>query len=245
MAAKVDVLCLPGTFMPHGEPMSDTFMASLDQGRFNPVYVEYPADYGDPVPYADSRQAGYDNLSAAAGLRYPDPVWVYGYSQGAWGAGKLADDAARGLANVNIAGVALMADPMRPAGVPLVSGTAGGYGIGGQRTIDAAMTAFWAAVADDPITSLPGGNPLRLIPDISEYWSLSSEAAVVRWLGSLIEVAVQRKLQPWWTIDHWRDWPGAIEWALNYLIRGRHTTAYIDEGHAAALAAAVNAVAVE
>lgn len=243
MASVVDVLCLPGTFQPHGEPMSDAFMASLDRDRYNPVYVEYPATYGGTGPaYADSRQGGYANLLAAAEARFPDPVGLYGYSQGAWGAGELARQASQ-IPTINVEFAALMADPLRPSGVPLVTGTAAGFGISGQRYTGLTPT-LWAAVADDPITSLPAGNPLRLIPDLSEYWSLSSPDAVVRWLGSLIDVAIQGKLQPFWHPDHWRDWDGAIVWALNYLVRERHTTAYVAEGHAAALAYAANALPV-
>lgn len=236
----IDVLCLPGTFQPQGEPISDAFMRGLNRDKFNPVYVEYPASYGTPLPYADSRQGGYDSLLAAAQARFPNPVHLYGYSQGAWGAGKLAQEHGLNLTTgVNIVGCALMADPERPHSKVPVLGPSVGYGISGERDITDVPT-WWAAVENDPITSLGAGNPMRLIADLSLYYSIDSPEAVLRWFEQMMLTALARSLQPFWHPDHWRDWNDAFDALLNYAIRGRHTDAYVNEGHALCLAEAMN-----
>jgi hypothetical protein len=221
--------------------MSNAVHASLDWSLLNPVYVKYPASYGSPSPYVDSRDGGKANLLQAAVARFPDPVYVGGYSQGAWGAGQLAKECAAGLhPNINLQGVALLADPLRPRHRQPVQGPSIGYGISGERDITG-VPAWWAAVHDDPITSMLAGNPARSIPDLTLYYSIDSLAAAHRWADAMLRAILAGQLQPWWNPEHWRDWGGAFDALLNYALRGRHTTAYIDEGHTAALAEAVNA----
>lgn len=236
----ITVLSLPGTFQPNGEPITQAFQDAFDPAEFSCVTVPYAAAYGDPVPYGDSREDGYQKLRTAA-YAASGPLILSGYSQGAWGAGKLANEAGRGLhPDLDVRACALIADPLRPHNSQtLVGDDPGGYGISGERYITG-LPVLWVTAIHDPISALPPGNPLRSIADLSVYWSLASPLAAAQWIASVFEAVIQHQLQPWWLPDHWRDWGGALEWAYYYTeLGGRHTRAYVEEGLSAQLAVAV------
>ncbi|GAA5102713.1 PE-PPE domain-containing protein [Nocardia iowensis] len=239
----IDVLIVGGTWNSKGDPITAAFAEALDPRRFVVRMVPYPADYGRHVAFADSVAAGRRALIEAIEAT-PNRVLLAGYSQGAGIAGDLAADIGQGhFPHLEVVACALIADPLRPAGRCLGSDP-GGYGVVGQRDI-ANIPAYWVAAAGDPITALPAGNPLRLIADLSAYFSLSSPEAMVRWGHSLIEIATRRQLQRWWSPEHWRSWGGAVAYARGYLFDGRHTDAYLRHGLARLLAEAINREVVE
>ncbi|KAA8890283.1 PE-PPE domain-containing protein [Nocardia colli] len=234
----IDVLMVGGTWNPNGDRVTAAFAEALDPQRFVVRMVPYPADYGRHVAFADSVAAGRRALLEAIGAT-PNRVLLAGYSQGAGIAGDLAADIGRGLfPQLEVVACALIADPLRPAGRCLGKDP-GGYGVVGQRNITRIPT-YWVAAEGDPITALPAGNPLRLIADLSAYFSLSSPEAMVRWGQSIIETATGRQLQRWWSPQNWRSWGGAVAYARGYLFDGRHTEDYIRHGHARLLAEAIN-----
>ncbi|MGW4532187.1 alpha/beta fold hydrolase [Nocardia sp. NPDC004340] len=234
----IDVLMVPGTFCPHGgDNISEEFLRDLDPAEFTTRIVDYPAEYGSPGTYADSRAAGREALLGAIGAS-PNPVVLGGYSQGAQIAGDVAAEISAGQhPELDVRGVALIADPSRPRG-RCVGIDPGGWGISGER--DTGLPTWWVAAAGDPITSLPAGNPLRSLADMTEFYSLSSPEAATRWAQHMIDTATNRSMQPWWNVDRWQDWGGALAWMKGYLTDGRHTTAYLAEGHCKALADALN-----
>ncbi|MEU2033421.1 cutinase family protein [Nocardia amamiensis] len=86
---RFDVLIVGGTWNHHGDHVTADFSAELDQDRFLPRTVPYPADYGRKVPYAESLAAGRRALIAAIEAT-PNRVVLAGYSQGAAIAGDVA-----------------------------------------------------------------------------------------------------------------------------------------------------------
>ncbi|MFI6173492.1 hypothetical protein ACIBCN_42405 [Nocardia sp. NPDC051052] len=234
----IDVLMVGGTWHPNGDAITAAFAEALDPRRFVVRMVPYPADYGRHVAFADSVAIGRRALIEAAEAT-PNRILLAGYSQGAGIAGDLAADIGNGLfPHLEVVACALIADPLRPAGRCLGKDP-GGYGVIGQRNIPRIPT-YWVAAAGDPITALPAGNPLRLIADLSAYFSVSGPDAMVRWGQRIIEVATRRQLQRWWSPANWRTWGGAIAYARGYLFDGRHTEDYIRHGHARLLAEAIN-----
>ncbi|MGW6698827.1 DUF3089 domain-containing protein [Nocardia sp. NPDC055049] len=237
----IDVLILPGTGFPRGDGVSTAFADALDPSRFNPLIVTYPAEYGTPRSYAESRRIGRRALLAARPVRRP--FVLAGYSQGAGIAGDLAREIVEhmpGAVADHLVGCALIADPLRPitGGQPHRT-LAGGYGIAGERPIYGVPT-WWAAAPGDPITALPVGNPLRSIADLSEWWSLAGPDEIARWGADLVEKCRAGTYQRWWSLDNWRTWAGAMAYARGYLWDGRHTTDYLVHGHVQALADTVN-----
>jgi len=231
MTGMIDVLWLPGTFNRHGEGVSDHFAKHLDPNTFRFQYVDYPADYGVRMSYAQSARAGGRNLLDAA-LASPNPVIVGGYSQGAAAATTLA----RALSRPGkIIGCVVIADPFRHKDSPTVNANPGGYGVGGGRGVDA-IPLLQVAAWGDPITSLPAGNFLRTAADFSEFMSFD----VVSWAWSIAEKVVEGKMQPWWKWSNRRDWIDAGRWLGGFITDGRHTDAYIREGLTQLLAEAVN-----
>ncbi|TQM29851.1 alpha/beta fold hydrolase [Nocardia bhagyanarayanae] len=242
-AEVIDVLIVGGTWNPNGETVTASFAAALDGTRFVSRMVPYPADYGRQVAYADSLAAGRNALIDAIEST-PNRVILAGYSQGAAIAGNVAAEIGRGeLPHLEVVACALIADPLRPIGRYLGSDP-GGYGIAGQRPVPNIPT-YWAAAPGDPITALPSGNPLRLIADLSAYFSMAGPGAALRWGRSLIDVASRKQLQRWWSLENWRSWAGAIAYARGYLLDGRHTDDYVREGHAQQLAEALNTMTIE
>ncbi|MFI9506984.1 alpha/beta fold hydrolase [Nocardia sp. NPDC052566] len=242
-AEVFDVLIVGGTWNPNGEGVSRTFADALDPKRFAPQMVPYPADYGKQVTYQDSVAAGRRALIEAIEAT-PNRVVLAGYSQGAAIAGNVAAEIGRGeLPHLEVVACALIADPLRPEGA-CIDADPGGFGIVGQRPVTGVPT-YWAAAKGDPITALPAGNPLRLVADLTGYFSMASPLAMLRWGQSLVDVATRRELQRWWSPAHWRTWGGAVAYARGYLLDGRHTDDYIRHGHTRRLAEVINREVVE
>lgn len=244
----IPLFWLSGTgFGSTPDGISQAFGAALDKSRFEFISLRYPAAYGGvDMPYAESVAIGKRVLTVAirdalrAGL---GPVAFGGYSQGAGIAGDMAVDIDNGdvpgILSSQVAAVALIADPKRPEGEGAYGlRTPEGYGIAGQRRIPD-LPVFWASAPGDAISALPAGNPLRSLADLSEWYSLRSPGDAFVWMERLRDRAFQRRWQRWWSIENWRTWSGALAYATGYLT-GRHTTAYISEGLAVGLAAAVN-----
>ncbi|WP_052373503.1 cutinase family protein, partial [Nocardia otitidiscaviarum] len=214
----IDVLWLAGTgFGRSPDDISLTFAKHLDANRFRFLPVRYPADYGAAVSYADSRADGRQALIDAIRAT-PNLVVLGGYSQGAGIAGDLAAEIGRGQhPDLEVVGCALIADPARPprSGMPHRP-PASGYGITGARDVLGVPT-WWAAAEGDPICSLPAGNPLRTLADVTEYYSLADAADAWRWMQSLLARAEQGRWQRWWSLRHWRTWGGAVAYARGYL----------------------------
>ncbi|MGI5222204.1 hypothetical protein [Nocardia sp. CA-290969] len=242
----IDVLILAGTGFPNGgDGVCEAFAERLDRRRFAPRFVTYPATFGGlEDAWALSRAAGLQALIDAtrATNRLVLPV---GYSQGAGIAGDFAAAVGDGrLPGLELVGCALIADPARPAGATMPGRpAASGSGILRPRQITG-MPAWWAAAEGDPITALANGSPLRGIADMADYYSLASPAAAIAWGRALLARAQARDWQPWWSLEYWRDWGGAVEDAWGYLPPplggGRHTYAYVTERLCADLAEAVN-----
>lgn len=237
----IDVLILPGTGFPRGDGISQAFADSLDPAKFSPRIVQYPAEYGTPRPYAESRRLGRQALLNAIP---PRRSYVFaGYSQGAGIAGDLARDVVQQMPGAiadHLVGCALIADPLRPVGAGMPHRPqAPGYGIAGIRTVPSVPT-WWAAADGDPITALPRGNPLRTIADLSEWWSLAGPAEIHAWALDLVDRCRRQRIQRWWSGENWRTWAGALAFARGFLVDGRHTADYLRLGHVQALADTVN-----
>lgn len=233
----VTIYMLGGTMNAGGDGVTRTFTLELGPG-YRVVMVDYPAGYGDPA-YEVSLAEGEQNLTNAAVDHLPTdgPFMVGGFSQGAAAAGNVADRIARGVIKVQALylGAALIADPLRAEGTVVLNRGprgehVGGYGIAGSRPI--AGVLYQVAASGDPISALVKGSPLRLIADVTKMMSRD----LWPWVLDLWDTAASRKLQPWWTIDHWRDWGGSIGWLNNYLYAGKHTDDYIRLGHCRTLA---------
>lgn len=229
----ITVVHLRGTTEPIGPGVSGTFLGALDWNRFAPVWVEYPADYGATTSFDHSAAAG---RAAAIELirKATGPVVLSGYSQGAYIAGDLALDIARGLvpgiSRDRLAAVVLIADPKRPEGAtaPAIP-VAPGYGIAGQRPIPG-VRVWWGTANRDGISALPGDNPLRSLADLSRKFTLSP-AGWQAWLLDMYgRILVQRDLQVWWAA---RFRPGRLAEAAallaGYLFGGTHTTDYLHQ----------------
>ncbi|MFC4123714.1 PE-PPE domain-containing protein [Nocardia rhizosphaerae] len=238
-ARTIDVLVLGGTWNPGGDGVTTAFTDALNTSMFRPRMVPYPADYGTTMSFTESVAAGKRALLAAID-RTPNLVVLAGYSQGAAVAGDVAAAIGRGEhPGLEVLACALIADPCRPAGRYLGDTDPGGFGVVGERHIDG-IPAYWAAAPGDPITALPAGNPLRTIADLSAFFSFASPSAAVRWAQRMLDTATRKQLQRWWSPANWREWAGAVAYARGYLFDGRHTDDYVRNGHARALAQALN-----
>ncbi|WP_280420048.1 hypothetical protein [Nocardia carnea] len=231
----IRVIHLRGTNEPSGPGVSDAFLGALDPDRFKPVRVEYPADYGVNVPFRDSYAAG--RIAAIDAIHAePGPFLLSGYSQGAYIAGDLALDIATEFVGVGIdrhrmRGVALIADPKRPAGAgcPGIP-TPPGHGIAGQRPVPG-VPVWWGTASRDGIAALPADNPLRSVADLSKAFTLHPRG----WLG-WAEDMYQRltgpriDLQLWWRF-RFRParWAQAVNALAGYLVLGEHDRAYLHE----------------
>ncbi|WP_280371076.1 PE-PPE domain-containing protein [Nocardia wallacei] len=224
--------------------VSREFARHLDPDRFEFLPVAYPADFGTRTSYTDSVLAGRKALADAVRAT-PHRAVIGGYSQGAYIAGSLARDIADGrFGDLDVLACALIADPARPrlAGLPGET-PAPDYGISGERHIGDSVPTYWAAVPDDPITSLPEGSLLRALADITEYMTISTPEGARAWADDLIDRALRARWQPAHWFD-WRAWTRAADEARRYLPRpvggGRHDAAYIELGLCARLAQTVN-----
>lgn len=235
----IDVLILGGTWSAEGDPVTDAFIAGLDPARFRPRMVAYPADYGKQVSFAASKSAGLSELARAV-AQMPNQVVVVGYSQGAGIAGDFVAEVGSGFYPgllTKVLACGLIADPLRPHRAVL-GADPGGYGILGQREVDRIPT-YWVAASGDPITALSAGSPLRTVADLTEYWCLASPGAFVKWGQSINDLAGRRGWQRWWSRTSPQELAETADWTRQYLIEGRHTNAYITEGHCRRLADAL------
>lgn len=148
----VEVLLVPGTYetsasadptVPVGllAEVGDGLAARFPAGQVSEFYVPYPAQFGNPMPYEQSRAAGVTATRTeieATGNRCPLTKFaVTGFSQGAAVAGDVATTIGNGggpVAADRVVGVGLVADPYRQPGQVEMPGPAvDGVGIGGPR----------------------------------------------------------------------------------------------------------------
>ncbi|MFJ1461796.1 hypothetical protein [Nocardia sp. N2S4-5] len=241
----ITVAWLCGTgFGQTPDGVSLEFARHLDPERFQFQAVPYPADYGTHTSYIESVHVGRRALAAAVRAT-PHRAVIGGYSQGAYIAGSLASDIGLGrYPDLDVLACALIADPARPRGAGMPGEAAApDYGISGEGLITG-MPTYWAAVPDDPITSLPAGSPLRGLADLTEWFCLASPEAALAWGTDLVRRAKARRWQQWWSATNLIACTEAIDQAWRYLPRpvggGRHDAAYIELGLCARLAATVN-----
>lgn len=237
----VEFLILPGTGYPNGgDGICEALIERLDPA-FTPHIVSYPAAYGGTGdPYATSREAGEAALRQRIQESEAEHIVIGGYSQGAVCAGNVALTADSSL----VIGCALIADGNRPQGAGGTSKPAApGYGIDDpQRDPRPNIPTWWAAVPGDPITACPPHSPLRLIADMSEWYSIRSPQDIAVWGAHVLNAMIQGQMQNWWRIEQIGVWAEAVDLATNYLFEGHHGVRYISEGHIQALADQVNAV---
>lgn len=248
--AKIVVLSLPGTGAPSGgDGITEDFHRHLDSSRYDCRIVPYAAAFGvgGNIAFADSRKTGRTALLAAMdALPSGTEVILGGYSQGAVIAGDLAREIDAGdlSVHVRIVAAALIADGYRPHGYGLTppgQPLAEGYGIAGERYLSGVpFPVFWVSAWGDPIASLPAGNPLRTVADLTQYYSIRTPETAVKWGASVLDAVTQGRLQDWWRPDKWQRWNSAIAFARGFLFDGRHTVDYVRYGHTRALADAVN-----
>lgn len=229
----IDVLWLDGTGSPSGGTgVSETFRHALDPAKFTFTYVNYPAQYGDPMPYNESRRQGAV-AQAAAVERSPNPAIIGGYSQGAAATIELAQQLDQGkYPHLEVLAVANIADPHE-----LPHGPRGHLsGIAGARTTQ--LRRFSAIAPGDVICDLPEGNPLRGLADMSEFMGIQSSHDRQQWAIDVMTKLAERRLQRWW--EFWQDWDGAGAYARGYLLDGRHDRDYVEDGHCEILARQLN-----
>jgi hypothetical protein len=239
MGAITDVLILGGTWAGDGDPVTKAFVTALDPRRFRARMVPYPADYGKQMSFAASRSAGMVALAKEVAITSGRVVLV-GYSQGAGITGDFAAEVGSGFypsLRGKVAACGLIADPLRPHRAAL-GADPGGYGILGQRPVSGIPT-FWVAATGDPITSLSAGSPLRSVADLTEYWCLAGPSDFLKWGQSVVDMAGRKGWQRWWHTTTRHELADTVGWTRGYLADGRHTTAYVADGHCKALAAAL------
>lgn len=246
MNPLIHVLHLRGTFEPVTDPAtpSGTFIDALDRSKFLPITVDYLADYGMPTAFRDSVRTGRANAITQI-LSSEAPYFLLsGYSQGALIAGDLARDIAAGAVPYvdpeRLVGVALLADPLRPAGTG-ATGMPGpiGYGIAGQRRIPNTR-AWWGTASHDPIATMSPFNPLRTTADLTAAFTTDPRGWDA-WARDMWATISAGKVQPWWKFwarpQRWGDAAASLD---GYLRRGWHTDDYIREGVAVGLAQVLN-----
>jgi hypothetical protein len=244
----IDILWLAGTgFGNTVDGVSDEFWRHLRDrcpDRFRFVTVTYPAAYGIRLSYGESLDQGRTALLQAI-EDSPNKVIIGGYSQGAEIAGNVAAEVSGGEHPfLAVLGCVLIADPRRPTGTsadPVTMGVASGYGIRGMRLIDLwKVPTLWCANEGDAITSLPEGNPLRSIADITEFFAATLDADRANVLYTkVLNSVIEGRMQRWWSWKNWRTWGGALAYTRGYIRDGRHNTDYIRNGLCDRLAGAV------
>lgn len=207
--------------------------------RFHIHEVPWDATYGPSTgdffgsSYATDLQMGIIIIrDMLAELPEEDTAILCGYSAGATLAGNYAQLAVQNRTQMlgeKIAGVGLVADPMRPYGGGTVEFTPSGFGIGGQRDISSAdFPVFWVADPFDPITSLPDNSPLRTIAD--QTYALSfGPGEFPQWIGDLADRLKtgrwQRVCVQWWNpIGVAQQYADAARALGRYLYGGDHTS---------------------
>jgi hypothetical protein len=223
----IDALILGGTWSTAGDPVTEAFAKALDPLRFAPRIIDCP-----PA----GKAAGMRALTRAV-AESTNRVVIVGYSQGAGIAGDFAAEVGSGFyaaLRSKVLACGLIADPLRPH-LAALGPDPGGYGILGQREVSGVPT-YWVAAGGDPITALSAGSPLRGVADVTEYWRLSSPVAFVRWGQTLVDAAARRSRHRWWAKSGGREPDETVSWTRAYLVDGRHSNAYVSEGHCDRLA---------
>lgn len=201
--------------------------------------VPWDATYGPSTgeifgdSYAVDLQMGLLTIrDMLAALPEGDRAILCGYSAGATLAGNYAQLAVYDRERMHghrIAGVGLVADPMRPFGGGAGGYTAPGFGIGGQRDIGTVdFPVYWVADPKDPITSLPDNSPLRTVAD-QTYAMSFGPGEFPKWIGDLIDRLKtgrwQRVVVEWWNpIGVARQYGDALAALGRYLFGGDHTS---------------------
>lgn len=223
MSERTNLIIVRGAGEVLGRNMlMDAARRGLDLDRFTVYDLPYSASYGGvvggPEDFKDSQAEGRRLLLEL--LAEIGPAVLWGYSAGAYLAGDVAAEIARGQhAGLSLLAVGLVADPGRRP-TQIVGPNRGGYGIKGARLIPENAFPVWQFSAQgDAISELPVGNPLRSVADITE----SMSADFPEWMGALLEQAQANQWQRWWDIANISSWAGAIAWARGYLFDGRHT----------------------
>lgn len=163
-------------------------------------WVRYPASYGAPTSYERSVRAGVEatkrTLRGFAMLDADSPVVLVGYSQGAVVAELAVREMLCDPARYRVDYLALVASPLRPAGVQ-VGDDPGGSGISEALPPPnpGIKPSFWweyFALPGDIITCCPPDSLLRLVEQLTPAMSVTDPAGWAR--------DVQRKLTLRWLL---------------------------------------------
>lgn len=147
-------------------------------GDWEPVWIPYPARYGNAMAYKESYTAGKKFLRDRI-EECTDPFSILGYSQGA----KIAGDiAAQHLMNPYMQRAYLIADPERHTDDLLVGPKVEGYGVAGQRRVGWKARHF--AAPNDIICC----NTNPVFQYIASATATMSTARPLEWLRALADV---------------------------------------------------------
>ncbi|MCM6777263.1 PE-PPE domain-containing protein [Nocardia sp. CDC159] len=251
----ITVLTCRGT----GEPLgASTNLLTAVTRRLDPDKyvlgpdVDYPASVGPINPRRDlggcserqSVEVGVVALAAAI-RRAPTKVGLLGYSLGAQVLTRFLEAKARGeFPDCELVWSATIANPLRREG-DSIDPSPTGFGINGQRGEWPGDIFTWEVACPlDPITSCPADSPLRNLADAVSAFGF---AELGGWSLDLADRLRRNRWQPnrieWWRhpMHAWDQWSRAAALIEGYLLAGTHTTAYIDNGYCARLAAILDA----
>ncbi|MFE3261082.1 hypothetical protein [Nocardia sp. NPDC059229] len=222
----IDVLIVGARWTSAHHSVTHTFADALDRDRFNPRTLAC---------------LGSRSIVKAAVVREVHrsvrPLILVGYAQGAAVVGDVASEFGGG--GSPIAACALISDPFRPRG-HAVGNDPGGYGILGEREIDE-VPAYWAAARGDLTTALAPGSSLRMVPELFEYFDLSTDEAVIDWRGRLVDASIREQLARYPAARRlWHSKRGEYFMATASLLTGPHETNYVRLGHVERLAQTIN-----
>lgn len=194
----VQVVIVPGTYetsvgadpaVPAGlqAEVGTALTQRYDASRLTTYYVPYPAQFANPMPYEQSRQAGVaatDEALAATAARCPLTSYaITGFSQGASVAGDVATAIGNGEGPVpaeRVVAVGLISDPYRQPGQVQMPGTpVDGTGIGGPRpqgfgALTERTVTFCAPgdlICDTPVDALAPQNLGATLAQLGSYIS--------------------------------------------------------------------------
>ncbi|MFJ9370513.1 hypothetical protein ACIRRA_39665 [Nocardia sp. NPDC101769] len=222
----IDVLILGARWTSVYHSVTNTFADALDRDRFNPRMMGC---------------LGSRSIVEAAVLREVHrsarPLILVGYAHGAAIVGDVAAEFGGG--GSPIVACALVSDPFRPRG-QVVGNDPGGYGILGEREVSA-VPAYWAAARGDLTTALVDGSSLRMVPELFEYFDLSTDEAVIDWRRRLVDAAIREQLARYPAAR--RLWYGRRPehfMTTANLLTGANETNYVRLGHVERLAQTIN-----
>ncbi|ROZ89024.1 PE-PPE domain-containing protein [Gordonia sp. OPL2] len=235
----IDLLWLDGTWTRPGRRSapSEALRRAVDGSRVRFTYVDYPGQFGPATGVGDlspaeSVSAGMVALTHGVEASL-NRVVVGGYSQGAMAAIAFAREILAQRPDLVVDAVATMGDPHNPVHV-------GRAGIAGPLSVP--RRRFTVHVPGDPIADLPLGSPLRSVADLTEWISIRSPEAGIRWATEAYETLDRQRAQAWWAPWRWHDIESAGRYVLGYL-GTKHTTDYVTGGHAVRLARMIGGVA--